>query len=504
MASGPLVTNALAWAQWRARGGPRTTFLWSATLGGIAGFAMFLSVWADPRFASSVLGYWETGALISQGIIVILVAGGAMRNAVRKDIETRMIESHRLTPLSSAQVVSGYMLGAALEVSGLVLVVLVLGGVASVGSGTSLAKWLFTNAILFLFAASLAPCIVFLSFVTRAGFGFVVILFVVLSAGGGALVAYLPGFMLLAAPLMSTTMLSMFGGGPVRWGGVYPISLAMQLLLGSFFFIGAARKYRRDDSVAFGVWLGTALVGVWFVISGLGTVHWDDLGSAARFMGGHKLLVSDQIAGSITAGLVLSLVPIAGAAWERSRWERRLRLQDPGLSRKPVPVKLVVLVCTAFGTLMALAMAPAEILGTREVIILASVILMTLGVFACVLRMNYRSSNKTAAVLMLCAAVTWAGPFLMASIHRHAAPTAGAPSPLLAASPIATIFMLLRGETVDLRLGLIVQIAVFLGLVLTFGATQGSRRQQGASVAESPGGGPGRRVASSEGEGGVA
>src|SRR5215208_2516431 len=91
--------NALAWGQFHLRGGwPR---LWAFAgfylvgMGSLVGLQAVLG-----NSAAAAMKFTLTG--IQAGVLV-LFAAGRVANAVRQDLTSRMIESHRLMPLSPAQ-----------------------------------------------------------------------------------------------------------------------------------------------------------------------------------------------------------------------------------------------------------------------------------------------------------------------------------------------------------------------------------------------------------------
>src|SRR5687767_1325045 len=105
--------NALAWAHFRLRGGwARSVLITISAVLVLAGLVMTMHR-LNPDDADKILFGWTTGLLAIQGLCMILAIPGRIGQIVRADVQSKMIESHRLMPMPPAHAVAGYIAGAA-------------------------------------------------------------------------------------------------------------------------------------------------------------------------------------------------------------------------------------------------------------------------------------------------------------------------------------------------------------------------------------------------------
>src|SRR4051794_7106594 len=104
--------NAIAYAHFRLRGG----FKASAILTVLAMLALGILIIITVRLANDggrTLFGWATGCLAISAAALLLFGSIRISNSIRQDIQSRMIESHRLMPLPPAHAVAGYISGGA-------------------------------------------------------------------------------------------------------------------------------------------------------------------------------------------------------------------------------------------------------------------------------------------------------------------------------------------------------------------------------------------------------
>src|SRR5215203_4163271 len=104
--------NAIAWVQVRLRGGPRNLLTTTGTYAGVIGLSMVACVQLLPTPVDQILGGWATAIIVLQAAVLLLFGGSRVAAAIRQDITSGVIESHRLMPIAPAQAVAGYMQGA--------------------------------------------------------------------------------------------------------------------------------------------------------------------------------------------------------------------------------------------------------------------------------------------------------------------------------------------------------------------------------------------------------
>jgi len=476
MAGMPIVDNALGWVQMRLRGGPIRIAGKAGAYAAIIGACILVSIRVDPKQTTWLLSVWTKGLLVLQAGILILLGCAAIRNVIRRDVSTRMLESHRVAPVSGAVAVVGYLLGATSEATALGLVYLVLGVLTSVGAGQLVGDWLLANAFLVWFAVFLWTATAFFAFVSKAGFGVLVIVAILSAMSGGIAFVLLPGLVLMVNPLVNYAVSNIIGGS-IQWGGAYPIALLAQFLGGALFFIGATRKYRRDDLVAFGPWLGSALVAGWVTISIVGILNWTQL--SLPFSGTVDVTVTQQLCASTLMSMLFALVPVSAAALAESRWHRRRLLNDPYLERRPISSAFVAFVCAGVCLLLPLRIMPGGPAMLEGAVRIAVMLIAFLLSVSCLLRICYRASSKAAFIVGLWICVTWLGPLFAEVVRFGASDLKEPPCDIAAYSPIVTLLAVLDDWAVNTTFPLAVQVALAGAMAAVY---YRPRRKKGTGV----------------------
>ena len=210
---------------------------------------------------------------ILQAAFTLLIAPSAIRKAVLRDFTTGMIESHRLSPMSSIKIVGGYMTGPPIQAVWLFGTGLLLGTgfaahVASQLSPLIISGWYVLQACL-LCLAFLVSTLVLLAALASSGKTNVVGVIVVIAIFGGWFVLpFVPGMGLVTGVITGGTILrSIFGmGGPtVATGDAAAIVYAAfgQIVFGGIFLWAACRLVRAPERGMFGMGLGLLLATAW-------------------------------------------------------------------------------------------------------------------------------------------------------------------------------------------------------------------------------------------------
>ena len=110
-----LTTNAIGWAAFQLQGGWRNI---AATALGY-GVIVVLGLTAAAQFATVPVGQMMYTLLMfmlaAQGLWLLLFAPSRIQTALRRDLTTGMIESHRLMPLSPTRAILGYLIGPSIQ-----------------------------------------------------------------------------------------------------------------------------------------------------------------------------------------------------------------------------------------------------------------------------------------------------------------------------------------------------------------------------------------------------
>ena len=404
--------NALAWGQFHLRGGwPR---LW-----GFVGFYLAIAgalILIQAMTAGALAGTLKFGMTGLQAAILVLFVGGRISNAIRQDLTTRMIESHRLMPLSPAQAVVGYLFGPATHPLALAAANVVLGLIVCAAGGIPASLWLTANVVLLEFGAFLAVAMAFGAFSGKGSSALVWVGFLIGVYSHAVIGFVLPGLNVLATPLAGHTVFNLgsAGGDAVS---LYAPAAVFHVWFGAIFFAGACRRYTRDDRLALGADLGLMLLAAWVALSAFAIVRWEDYRSALIPVGPARADV--QFIGSMAAAMLLGIVPLNGAAFAAADWGARRALDDPALGRRPVPPLLAAVAAAGVALLLVFVAVPAHARPPldprgahayfipRTAVVLVSFFVTTLYA----LRLLYRrTGSPQLALLALLLFLTWLVP----------------------------------------------------------------------------------------------
>ncbi len=430
-------------------------------------------LWAEPLV--SVASYILNGIAGVQILVLVLGGCNAVYRAMSRDYTGKMIESHRLTPMSNAGIVLGYLFGPNLQILVLFVVNLICGGVLTALAKYPIPDWILGNLLLLsgavtLWAMSLPPGLrqkTPISFVPFAvGFGVFSFIIAPLPAAGVLSCVYSmgAGFQVITGKLAASTST-----------GVVGALIAINLLLAAFWLDVAAVKYRRPDLPALNTWRGLVLLLFWlgFGIAGIAvdvkgggfrTSSWD-------LIAWHR----NQWVATLAFSLLLALPAIAGAVVCRARACADSPVRGPSDRVPALTVALIAaaLICLAIGLI-----GPA--LFKDERFMAATVTGKVLSLVACVLAMLtawavYRLFNAiskrpmTIGTLLLIA--LWAVAPLVDCFRADLAATHYAQSEyslLMACSPAGVFYTAWQPGPVPswLMSGVVIQGVITAGLVV--------------------------------------
>ena len=308
------VDNAISWAQWRLRGGWKNLLIVTACYAAAEIFFISLSYQLTDGQRNK-LGVLEASSLILLAVQVVMLlpfAAMAVTNSLRRDLTTRLIESHRLMPMSPAQAIVGYLVGSPLQAMSLALINLVVGAVLTQMRSLPVDRWFIANGVLLAFSASLWTVMLMLSFVSRVVFAVLIALVFGILFSGGYILIVLPGLLAFCSPLHSKTIFQYASIDPVTIGTV--AALFAQFLVAVLCIRAAARKYA--DGYAVGLTLGPALaaLGIWSGLTWVGITYFRDLRTDG-LLEYREIDWRVLVVGAISSCLLVALLPLAAAAW---------------------------------------------------------------------------------------------------------------------------------------------------------------------------------------------
>jgi hypothetical protein len=463
------LNNPLAWVQFQLRGGRRNLIFTMLAYVGIIGGLIFVSLKADPNSTTRILNFWTKALLALQLAILVLFAPTAIRNSIRRDLTTRMLESHRLMPTSATQAVLGLMIGSTVQFTLMLGLTYLVGSLTWLGAGGSQKDWLLVNVICGIFGLCFWFASTLLAFMPASGIGLMSIGVIASLMSGGAVMTLLPALGVLASPVMGRTVFGLLDRG-AEWSWPYQAAALVQICMAGLCYLAAVRKYRREDLLAFTPALGLILVAGWGMLS-CTVVRYPEAFSSNVWGRGIPYQPGLASVGSMISAVLLALVPVSSAAWQTAEWERRRRLQDPFLPRRPVPVNLTVLAAVLILGMVADGLPVHEYLRLDFSAIVAMSISAGCLLLACgyLLRILYRVTTRTITPLLLLVLFVGIGPLLL-DLGRFALGNdldADVVTTLSACSPLGLAWCLWNGREIWLWPAVVVQMLppLILGLL---------------------------------------
>jgi hypothetical protein len=410
-----------------------------------------------------------------QALILILGGANALHRAAMRDYQTKMIESHRLTPMSSPGVVLGYLFGPTFGVLILFCGNVAFGVVLTFMGRLPISAWLFGNLLMLAGAVMLWSMAVFVGLRSAKPINLSAVLFIVglFSASG---IWVLPG---LAALLGAYPLLMSFGvisGKTSLHAPSVAAVMSATLVLTVYWLSAAAAKYRRPDLPALNAKRGLVLLVLWLVLGTGGIVAFKTLSGRMiqAWPGGGDPNQVQWIATMIIA-LAIAIIPLNGAVHCRMLIARGASLRDRW---DRVPIQMVALVsvlliCLVMGLLGISVWGEFHPHASSAGPWARSFTACLIAVLAfCGLLVFVHSCPKPSMVpVLLFLLLMWAlpplGDYLRAELVRHYRDPCEF-SFLLGCSPAGTLILAWSDVKAPVGVGLIVQgfvalVTIFLG-----------------------------------------
>ncbi|MEK6799009.1 MAG: hypothetical protein AABZ12_08605 [Planctomycetota bacterium] len=444
----------------------------------VVGFAGFRRLLLDMPLATVAGGTLKTLAFLQCGGLV-LGGCGAVHRAILRDFETRMLESHRLTPMSNIAVALGYLFGSTLQITSLFLLVTVFGVVLSLIASLRVDVWLTGSLLIASGAAALWSASVFVCTRLTKPPSPVGIL-VGLSILGNVGLVTVPGlgFLLCAYPVVLGCMMIQGVPGPTVPPAAVVGMLVVDAILTMFWLSCAAAKYRRPDLPALGAVRGLTLLTLWLVLGMIGLVAFRAVVGALGRSSGNPVQLDFQWAGTLVLSLVVMLWPIQGAVECYVLARRGTRLRGKA-DRVPAGVVAMLAAALIVGTSVLFggdiwAQLPSATLSSAGAVmawLLTGLAFLSAALFAygvLLAAVSLLKSPKIAAGMVL--ALVWVVVPLADAAFAEAMrqyPHAFQLSVLFGMSPVGTLIALwMDVPAPQLGLGVAVQFALALTSVL--------------------------------------
>lgn len=279
-----------------------------------------------------VSGIWLGIITAGQGLFLMIMLAAAVRRAVLRDFQTGMIESHRLSPLSGATLISGYLLGPPVQVWLLYCASLFFGTIFaghygySLGVNSVVPAWYFLQACM-LTLSFMFTTLVLLTALGSSGKANVIGLLVMVSVfGGWYVVTLVPGLALVLGLMSAETLFYAMSKSQISDPKTVVVAATLQMLFGLIFFLAASRKVRVPERAMFSVVLGTilALLAGSTLVAGFGK---DD--TSTLMTRDFHMPVELQIIVSAAVFLLISFIPLISSAVDASLADRVSAFGEP-------------------------------------------------------------------------------------------------------------------------------------------------------------------------------
>jgi hypothetical protein len=345
-----VLNNSIGWACLQISGGWKRISWICAIIAVCVPLLIFGSLQLDDgtRTASTLQGwYWMLG--IVQGGLLGIGVPSRVHAAIKRDRVGKLIESHRLMPTPAGHAIIGYIVGSNLLLLSCVATLFLVGLVIAVPANQDWRGWIALHAAGGGISATIC-CLV--AFSTQWLPKFNPALFAVIfgPAMGAISATFLPPLRVLLGPYVGSGFYDLQRG---EVNGGHVVSVAAQVLLSAIFFVGACRRYRRDDVPALGFGWGFALLSLWIALTLIGVLAVDRQRTVI-FRGDDPEGVAYVVA--VALSMLLAIGPIASSAGATLYWNER-RVNDPHfIEPRPTPLPIAaVLVALAVLTLLLAA-----------------------------------------------------------------------------------------------------------------------------------------------------
>ncbi len=454
-----VIDNAIGWAHLRLRGGWRNLL----AVGGVAA-ALAAALWLlVPRIFG--ISQWNFATVMLNGtlgleiLLWVILIPHRIGAAVKADVASRMMESHRLMPITAVEAIVGYLLGPPSVLLATALVAAAAGAFAAASLGIAVDRYLLALFLIASLGGLVAVVSLFCSFVGKIGAAVGLIIFVPMLFAHQVIGTVLPPLVVLSGPFMRKTVFSMQAGSDLL--RPYVICEIAQFSIGALFFAAAARRYRRPERAGFTPLMGLLLLLIWLAISWTGIVHWSEF--AWRRMYFEEADAIAQWLACGISGLMLALLPLAATARLENAAALARRLQTAAPSRRTVPGPLLALLAAA-----AIAALPVLCLhitaSDRRVpmtfLIFAAFLLQMYFLLRITTRLGSGSILLTVWVLIVLAGPVIAGLIAIAMADNSPRLDEALPGALCAGSPLGALIQLWTGGTANRQPGIAFLIAL--------------------------------------------
>jgi hypothetical protein len=397
--------------------------------------------------------------------VAIVIGAFGVEVGIRRDVGSRMIESHRLMPAPPVGSILGYVVGTPMFAIGLMLVNFVLGLVCCQIAGLPFDDWVNANGLLLLFA--------FMAYSLIAQFAFVmpgssVLLFfgaMVTIANAASGTNLCPSISVLIFPILSRTspIAQLFGAGrsSVPGAGIgYVTAIGGQLLIAAVAIRVAVRRYTTARVIGITPAMGLILLTVWASLAAADFLL-PEAFSYGRYIGRYSSDdLTAQIVLAIGTSLLVALLPIASSALSRQRELTRS-------AQIWTPVLAGAMICAL------LMLAPKDnidptVVSTFQLQSCSVIVAFVTGT-ACLFNAGYQLRRRAWIYVVFWVTLTWIVPIIADAVYRGINSDPVNATVITSFSPPGALALMWNGSAVPVQPGVIGQLLIAMlpvGLVL--------------------------------------
>ncbi len=474
----PGPSNAIVYAQFNLQGRWKRL----ATIGGVyfllIGAAVWVTAASNGRFRARDLLGWARGIMVLQTLCLLVYGAFRVESSVRGDISSRMLESHRLMPVSPLTAIIGYVVGGAMPALLLAGVNFVLGGICCAVAGLELTQWAIANAVLLCFAFFLYTLIAQFSFISRGGFlGLLIVGGILLANSGDVLLSQVPSFSVLTYPLFSPSSVFVELFNSTRLGSqsgdvsaAYVAAIGGQAAIALIAIQVGIRRYRSSNETGISASLGLLLLFVWVALANLAFSSPETFGARSYYHG----YVYDQeqaaahVVTAVVSAMLLAMIPIASASKAAARLSPKTHMPvRPPFESSPFIAALIATALICLPMLNSPVRYPAGTHG--PVVVTALIVAIFILQITCLFSAGYGLRRRAWVYAIIWVAATCLAPVIADMVYRGMTDDNSNATQIMAVSPPAALALAWGGSGVSINNGILAQIlfsAVPSGILL--------------------------------------
>ncbi len=244
--------------------------------------------------------------------LLIFVGCNGVHRAMLRDHDTKMIESHRLTPMSNSGVALGYLFGPTLQILAVFASVVAFGGALCYAAYLPAGQWVGGNVLVLSGAFTLWAMVVFSGMRLAKPISPIGVLIGAIVLGNVGLVL-IPGIGLFLSAYSTFLGMDLIIGRGIAIPAAIGAAAVANAVLTLFWISCAAVKYRRPDLPTLGAVRGMGLLLLWLIFGTFGVVGMEYGSRTGALPPILAALPTIQLAATLCISLLVALIPLNGA-----------------------------------------------------------------------------------------------------------------------------------------------------------------------------------------------